>query len=76
MVQRAAHNLRLQFIRARNAAVKIIHLKPQQQSIARLDIRIPNRPVIMLHVPELQDEPTLRNQSLVFLSAMVALTTQ
>jgi hypothetical protein len=32
--------------------------------------------VIMLHVPELQDEPTLRNQSLVFLSAMVALTTQ
>jgi len=71
-------NLRLEFLSTNYGGVKVLDLKPQQDSISMSQFRIPNGAVMMIDVPavQLQEQLAMRHQLLVLASAMAALASQ
>lgn len=62
--------------RAGNGFIKVVDLKPQQNTIAlRLVVRIADRSVVVIDLDAVQpqDQPVIRDQSLIFRAAVRAL---
>src|SRR5438477_7429314 len=55
---------------------EVAHLKPQEHTVSGCDIGVANASVMMLHIPmvQLEDQPALRNKSLIVRAAMIAPT--
>jgi hypothetical protein len=69
-------NLGIHLRRTGDGFVKVVDLKPQQNTIAiRLVVRIADRSVVVidLNAVQLQDQPVIRHQSLIFRAAVRAL---
>jgi hypothetical protein len=66
------------FLNPEHGCVKVFYFKPQQDTIATNQFRIPNAPVMMLSLPtvQLHEQFTIRNQLFVMAASMATLTTE
>jgi hypothetical protein len=73
------HNFGLQFLGAGNGRVEVVELKPEENAVSVwFKIWVTDGTVVMLHFPfvQLQDQPTIRNQTLILRAAVRALAAQ
>jgi hypothetical protein len=70
------NDLGVQFGSAENGCVEIANLKPQEHAIARREVWVADRPVMMGHIPavQLKNQATVRIEPLIMRPAVPALT--
>ena len=72
------HHLCTQFPGTLQRGVKVLHFKPQQDSISMRQSRISDPPMMMFNVPivQLEDQLIIGNQLFIMASSMAALAAQ
>ena len=71
-------DLRLQVRGAGQGGVEVGDFKPQEHAVSGREVGIADGAVMVLHVPavQLQNQPAVRDESLILSAAVVTLTTQ
>jgi hypothetical protein len=72
------NNLRLQLRGTSQGVIEVVNLEPEKDAIPGCDVRVPDRTMMMLHIPamQLKNKPAVCNKTVIMRATMITLTTK